>query len=412
MKTALLIAVGCLLLAGPVQAAPDSLQAWADVRISDTTGETGWRDDGFGKLRYGVGARTEIAQAAVLWTPQIGDDTLIGHVLLQSVPGGPQPLGVSEAYIRWKPIPTSPVRYAVRLGQMFPPISLEHDGPGWTTTRSLTPSVINAWIGEEVLVDGVEGNVRWSAGSQGFGLTTAVFMGADTAGTLLTFRGWAQHDLVSGNGTKLPLPSSPPGLGWAATFTRQSADSRPLVEIDGRAGGYVRFDWQPPAPLAFNLIVYDNPGNPAIVRHGQYAWTTRFAAVGMVWRLTAQDEVLAQSLAGTTMMGASLPDGRHPADIGYGSAYVLLCHHFTNGAVITGGRLETFAITDRSLQTIDDNRDSGHSATLAYMRPLTAHLDLAVEALTIASDHPARLTQGVDTRQDQTQLQLAFKLHL
>ncbi len=414
MKPLIAVIAG-LLLAGSAQAqvlSPDTLSAWVDMRAVAADGERSGFDGGFGKLRYdhvrGKTGHGEIAQGAVLWRPRFGDDTLTGNVLVQALPDGPT--GVTEAYIRWKPVPTSATRYGVRAGQMFPPVSLEHDGPGWTTTRTVTPSMINSWIGEEVLVDGVEISVQRSVSGQRIGLTTGIFMGADTAGTLLTFRGWAQHDRVSGNGAVLPLPRTN-GTGWAAIFTRQAGNSRPLVEVDGRAGGYVRFDWQLPVPVSFNLVLYDNPGNPAVVRHGQYSWTTRFADAGLRWQATARDEVLMQALRGSTQMGASLDNGFHPADIIYDAGYVLVCHHFGDGSRLSG-RLDVFGISDRSLRDLDDNSEHGHSLTAAWLRPLNAHIDLAVEGLTVHSNRPARATIAVAAQQSQAQLQVALKLHL
>jgi len=155
------------------------------------------------------------------------------------------PFGVSEAYLKWKPVPTNDTRYSFRLGQMFPPISLEHDGPGWSTTRTLTPSAINSWVGEELLVDGVEAS--------------------DTAGTVLAFRGWAEHDIASASNSALPLPEGY-GEGYSAVFLKQAAVSKPGVDVDGRMGYYGRLDWRPPAPVAFHISYLYNPGTPTIVQ--------------------------------------------------------------------------------------------------------------------------------------------------
>jgi hypothetical protein len=95
---------------------PDAFAGWVDLRLTHSDGETGWLDGGFGKLRQGGDeTRFGLAQAAVLWTPRFSDN-VTGHLLLEEVPDAQNPLGVSEAYIKWKPVPTNANRYSFRLG--------------------------------------------------------------------------------------------------------------------------------------------------------------------------------------------------------------------------------------------------------------------------------------------------------
>ncbi|MBW8881103.1 MAG: hypothetical protein JF615_06670 [Asticcacaulis sp.] len=249
---------------------PETITGWVDLRLDHTDGEASWLDGGFGKLRTGGtsdGAR--LAQAALLWSPRLSDN-VTGHVLVQDVPDAHHPFGVSEAYLKWKPVPTSPTRFGLRLGRMFPPVSLEHDGPGWTTTRTLTPSAINSWVGEELLVDGLEANVQRSFGDQGVAGTFGLYRSADTAGTILAFRGWALHDIASSGNTALPLPAGN-GTGYSAVFLKQAPYSKPAAEVDGRMGYYGRIDWHPPAPVALNLIISITPERRRLSRTGSTA---------------------------------------------------------------------------------------------------------------------------------------------
>ncbi len=390
--------------------APENIGAWVDVRAYAADGEQGWRNGGFGKLRYGDQSGVEVGQAALNWKPRLAD-TVTGYVLAQYTPGGLTQLGVSEAFVKWKPVPHSDMHYTVRLGQMFAPVSMEHDGPGWSVSRTLTPSAINSWIGEEVLVDGLEVGASTHIGDQGFGVTAAVFTGNDTAGTILSWRGWAQHDIASDRDTRLPLPSGN-SQGYAQLFgAYQDPYTEPTAETDGHVGHYLRFDWRPPAPVAFNLEYYANNGDPTSIRHAQWGWDTTFWNLGIQAKLSPKDELLAQGMTGATQMGWDLGDGIYAIDTRFESAYVLLSHSLDGGARLTG-RIDYFGVKDRSMRGVDDNGDKGYSATVAYMRPFNAHLDLAVEGLEIASDHPARITHGIDPRQSQSQLQIALKLHL
>jgi hypothetical protein len=383
---------------------------WIDLRLSQTDGERGWLDGGFGKLRHGDETAADIAQAALLWKPQL-TDTFSGYVLLQGVSDAESPVGIEEAYLQWKPVPKSGFRYGLRLGQMFPPVSMEHDGMGWTTPRSLTPSAINSWIGEEVLVRGLEINAQQTFAGHRVGLTVGGFTRDDTAGTLLSWRGWALHDISSAENSELKLPEGE-NQGWYRIFDEyQAPASKPMVEVDGRLGYYVRLDWRPPAPVAFNLEFYDNQGDPMALRNGQWGWATRFYNLGLAWRLTAKDELLSQYMTGQTATGWPVGQGYRVVDAGFESAYLLLSHRCDDGARLTG-RIDYFAVKDHSKRAVDDNGETGYAATLAWMKPVSDHLDLGVEALHVISDRPARTTHALSPQQAQTQLQIALKWRL
>ncbi|ESQ75084.1 hypothetical protein [Asticcacaulis sp. AC402] len=386
--------------------APENAKAWVDLRLTASDGERGWLDRGFGKTRYGGnddGPR--LAQVAVVWQPRLAD-TVTAYVIAQYVPELEESFGIEEAFVKWKPVPTSAIRYSLRAGQFFPPVSLEHDGAGWTTTRTLTPSAINSWIGEEVLVQGLEATVQTQVAEHVFGATLAGFTRNDTSATLLTWRGWALHDVAASESSAMPLPQGLTGLPFS-----QAPRTRPLAEVDGRLGYYVRFDWRPPASFAVDAEFYDNQGDPQIERNGQWGWATRFYNVGVQYQPAPGWEMLGQYMTGQSLMGWQVGNGFWAYDIKYDSAYLLLTRRFDDGARLSG-RFDHFAVKDQSRRSRDDNTEKGHAVTLAWMRPLSDHLALATEALHVRSFRPARVSQGLDPRQEQTQVQIALKLHL
>jgi hypothetical protein len=110
----------------------------------------------------------------------------------------------------------------------YPPISLEHDGLDWSVPDTITPSAINTWVAEETKVAGVEATRRRRVAGQTFSLTVGGFTHGDTSGTLLTFRGWALHDLKSPVFGRFPLP--PLSRSWLRARRRHHAAG----EIDGR----------------------------------------------------------------------------------------------------------------------------------------------------------------------------------
>jgi hypothetical protein len=384
--------------------------AWLDLRVSQTDGEKSWLDGGYGKLRHGDETAADIAQAAILWQPHL-TDTFSGYLLLQGLSDAEVPVGVEEAYLQWRPVPKSGFRFGLRAGQMFPPVSMEHDGTGWTTPRTLTPSAINSWIGEEVLVRGLELNVQQTLSGHRLGLTLAGFTRDDTAGTLLSWRGWALHDMSSNENSELKLPEGE-DQGWYQIFNEKQAPvSRPMVEIDGRLGYYARLDWRPPASVAFNVEFYDNQGNPTTVRNGQWGWATHFYNLGAAWHISAKNGLLSQYMTGLTQTGWRVRQGHRVVDVGFESAYLLLSHRCDDGTRLTG-RFDYFATKDFSLRAVDNNEETGYSLTAAWMKPVSDHLDLGFEALHVISDRPARETQDLLSQQAQTQVQIALKWHL
>jgi len=147
------------------------------------------------------------------------------------------------------------------------------------------------------------------------------------------------------------------------------------------------------------------------IRNGQWGWATRFYNLGVAYRLTAQDELLGQYMTGRTETGWQVGQGYRAIDVGFESAYLLLSHRCDNGSRLSG-RIDGFGAKDHSKRAVDDNSETGYSATIAWMKPLNDWLDLGVEALHVTSDRPARVTQDLTPRQAQTQIQLALKMHL
>ena len=388
-------------------AGADTLTAWADLGAGAASGETSWTRGGFGKLQFGRGSDPVEADGGVVWRPRLSD-TLQFDLTGLYQPEALSPLGVTESYLRWKPVPTSSVRYAVRIGRLLPPISLENDGPGWTPTRTLTPSAIDTWVGEELLVTGAELSVRANAAGHDLGMTAGLFQGADAAGAILAYRGWALHDLVSGGNEALRLPDTP-AAGYEAIFLKQARITRPSVEVDGRGGYYLRGDWRPPAPVALNLVYFYNPANPSIVDRGQYGWTTRLIGGGLVYTPAPTYEVLSQYLWGSTKMGAVFPDGRHPADMIFDSAYALISRRLADGTRLTL-RGDYFATRDNSFLHLYDNDELGYAATAAWIHPWSAHLRSAFELIDVASRRDARLTVAEPAEQSQTQVRFTLRI--
>jgi hypothetical protein len=386
---------------------PETVSALVDLRVAVADGERSWVDGGFGKTRFGgdggLEAHAAVAVAAVLWAPRFSWD-LTGLFDIEAQSGQDRGVDVVEAYLRYRPVPTSAWRASGRFGLFYPPISLEHDDKGWQVSRTITPSAINSWVSEEVKVIGAEATLSHVSDAGGeAGLTGAIFSYNDTAGTLLTYRGWALDDVRTGAFSAFPLPA-------LSAFSQhiQPPETYPTREIDNRAGWYLRADWRAGAPIALNAFYYDNRGNKTgVTPSGQWAWATRFLNLGLSIDLDQETQVLAQGMSGRTLMGFETPRGIW-YDVDFDAAYFLLSHSF--GASALTGRVDWFRTRDRTLQAIDNNDEQGWAATLAWRRRLTTHAKLFVEALHTTSNRPSRLYDAIEARQGQTLVQSALRL--
>jgi len=385
---------------------PQAFDGSIDLRASVVGGETGWLDGGFGKLREGGDNREQrerlrVAAANLAWKPQFCFN-LAGLVSVIHQDGQSAPVDLSEAFLSYRTGP-APTRFSGRAGVFWPPVSEEHSGSTWQVTDSITPSAVNSWIGEEVKVLGFEGKLEHRLGEHKLALTAAVFEHDDMAGTLLTYRGWALHDVRTTVWSHFPLPPLSPSKA-----PYQAPRTDPFWETDGRVGYYARVDWQTPWPLSVNLFRYDNRGDRVSGYDNQTAWRTRFWNAGTMASLGNRTVAKAQVLWGNTRVGPDTPYG-YPSDVDFAAAYVLLSRELGAGKLSVRG--DWFKTHDNSYVASDDNNEYGWSGMLAYKRPVTRFADVLVELLHVRSERPMRLANaGIAPRQNQTQLQMALRV--
>jgi hypothetical protein len=392
------------------QTAPDLLNrleisGLVDLRVALSDGQETFRHGGYGPLRFG--------EQDSAWTPHamIGDAHLIWHPVKGALrlhvdgryqPGQDRSFGLNEVWLAWKPVPRGRSRLSARTGLFYPPVSLENDGPGWTTTRTITPSAINSWIGEEVKPLSAEARFESGIGDHELALTAAIFSRSDTAGTLLAFRGWAFHDLMTAAWQDRSLP---PMSAFAKR--RQAPFTTPIYELDDRPGYYVRGDWQLPDRLALDIFWYDNRGNKtALDKNDQWAWDTRFLDIGARYDFDDKTQLLAQYMGGRGQMGFKY-QGNIWFDIDFRSAYLLASRRAGSGYV--AARVDWLRIRDRTQQSIDNNEEHGWALTADYRRPLNDWATLLFEVLHVRTDRPGNIYGGVAPIQHQTQLQAAFR---
>ncbi len=382
----------------------DTVSGFLDLRLGAADGEASFLRSGFGKTQYsgaqsGVAARAELDLAALAWRPELADG-LTAYILVQNQPDQSHGIDLAESYLQYKPLIAGPVRYSLRGGLMWPPVSLEHDGAAWTTTRTLTPSAINTWVAEEVKVAALEGTLYGEIGEHRLSATAAVFGNNDTSGTLLSYRGWALHDIRATLFGTDPLPSGPPRF--------QAYAARPSLDLAGRPGGYAKLEWRPPAPIQLEVFYYDNAGDPHVFKDGQWGWRTTFTDVGLTARPAKDVEILAQALTGRTYFGNHSAAGWY-LDVDYSSAYLLATKvHGRNRFTL---RADWFKTQD-NVRHAEDRDERGWAATADYAFTLSRHFSLWVEALHVWSNRPARFRLGEPATDPQTVIQVALRAKL
>lgn len=379
---------------------PETLHGFADLRLSGANGEASWLEGGTGKTSASD-ERLSLANAALEWKPRFSF-ALSGVVTAELQPRLDPQVDLGEAYLKVRGPPAPWGRVSGRAGLFYPPVSMEHEGVAWTHPDMLTASAINSWVGEEVKVGGAEATLDHRFGEHEVSATVGAFGWNDTAGTLLSFRGWALHEVKTGANTAFELPPLS-----AYMKTRQAPDTYPVLELDRRAGFYGLLEWRPPAPVALNATYYDNAGDRTSVAARQWAWETRFLNLGAKVQLDERTKILAQAMSGETLMGYRAAGG-HWVDMGFHSAYLMASRGY--GEHRLSARADWFETNDRTHKVADNNDETGWALAAAWRQHLNNHAALVIEALHVSSDRPARALAGVAPKQDQTVLQSALRL--
>lgn len=379
-----------------------------DLRAVVSSDGAPWPDGGPAKLRYASGSDLRLAHGVLLLGWQSDEHPFDAAIVLNAADDRSGVIDVTEASLRWRPVPEGPWRSSLRVGAFFPEVSLESTGLGWTPAAGLSTSAGNAWIGEELRTLGIE--ATWSRPGRLIGsahdwqVSAAVFAGNDTAGVLLAWRGWTVGDRLTGLRERIALPSLPtfePDGG----IPDQVPWTNPFREIDGRPGAYLLIGHAHADGWRSRLWLYDNFADPSILKSGQYAWRTRFVH-GWVERRWSNGWALAvQATTGSTIMG---PRAMLAVDNDYATASLHLSRS-TDG-FDWGLRAETFDVRDRDGTADDPNDEHGKGFTLHASRALgQPGWTVTAEASHIASERPARRLLGLSERRDETTVSLALR---
>ncbi|HJT97428.1 MAG TPA: hypothetical protein VJ696_03865 [Rhodanobacteraceae bacterium] len=393
----------CAGATGSANAADFGAHGYLDCRLIARADERSWADGGLGKTRFGGGGTSATCvQAGLVATAQLTPSLLaLADIQYQTTDRGS--LTALEAYVRWRPVSTTPLRWSVKLGEFFMPVSLENDAIGWTSPWTLTPSAINSWIGEEFRTIGAEARVEWRGAVHTFEGTLGLVRNNDPAGELLAARGWSLSDLTSGIGSRVREPDVYAVDNDAAVPLRFD----PFVENDGRIGWYAGASWRANGYGGLSLLRYDNEADPTTHSGGSspvFSWRTEFWSLGA--EADAGDIVLlAQAMTGSTEIVPS-PFFRTTTD--FRAAYLLA--GWNRGAWRPALRVDVFS-TDQLPRDIEDRvREHGNAITLALNWRPREWLRVTGEALRVSSSRNQRIEEGIAARQTDSQVQLSARL--
>ena len=373
------------------------------------SGYTSWTEGFVGKLRYDDDGA--VFNSAFLDYNGRLTDTIKTRIVLE---GYDDDLGstfdITQAYVEWRPVPTSETRYRMKVGAFYPHISLENVDPGWRSRYTLSSSAINTWVAEELRTFGAEFTLSRRPESLGgahtFSASIAAFVGNDPTGSLLAWKGWSVHDRQSRFNDRLPLPPLPviqPGM----IFDGQNPYVEPFKEIDDEVGYYVNGEWRIGRKLLLRAMHYDNRADPRADENGQYAWGTKFEHVGVQATLPADVGLIVQWMFGSTVMG-DVVNGVYVVDVEYDSQFILLTRLFEKHRV--SARYDHFEVTESDQTLEDDNSEKGHAWTLHYQYSFSDKVSLATEWLSIKTYRRSWSYYGVPMTATEHQAQLTLKL--
>ncbi|MFT4869799.1 MAG: hypothetical protein ACI9F1_000538 [Colwellia sp.] len=332
-----------------------------------------WMDEGVGILRFNDDDKFVLTQGAI----EISGD-LISNISFDIVgnytPDGDKNLGLTEAYLTYSPL-NKGLKYQVKLGIFYPQMSLENAATGWTSPYTYTFSAINSWIAEEQRTLGAQWSITRSGrqhnSPHSFTALASIFKANDGLGTLLVWRGWAQHNKQTFYNEK---------VAFADYFSKQEAPINtpnavePFIETDGDWGYYLGGHWRYLKQTDVRVYYYDNKGDPfAIEKNNQYAWKTRYYSISIQHKFTKNFRVLAQWLAGDTGMGSQEEGVFSDISSWYAMfSYKLAAHRFSL-------RHDQFKVEETDTNTYDPNDSDGDSITLAWRYDLDKNWNVGAE---------------------------------
>ncbi len=380
-----------------------SFDGYADLRTIFPSNEVGWLDGGLGKLRYGSeqsNPEFRIAEVVGQGVAQITPG-LMALAVVRYAPEQRTFFDVVEAFVRWRPVSTTPARFSLEAGAFFPPISLENTEIGWTSPWTLTPSAINSWVGEELRTIGAEATIEWRRPTGTLSAYAALYGWNDPTGILLNFRGWALHDQWTGLIDRPRLPDA---------YARRGIEPIPyrtweFLEIDKRVGWYAGASWDEVGIGHLDILYYNNDADPTAETE-QIAWETDFWNIGLSTEI-GPVTLLAQGMRGRTFFQ---PSARW-RELWFESAFLLAGWNI-NELWRIAGRAEVFSANETRPTPSLLLSEYGHAFTAAINYLPNDWLRVTGEYIRVDSTRRQRTLDGLPAHAIEDQFQLSLRFYV
>jgi hypothetical protein len=371
-----------------------------DTRLVSSDAYPSYMEGGLGTVRFGSddsGVRLGRARLAV--TQAIGE--LWSAHLDASVfdDQGGSVLGVTEAYLLFRPYPFAGYRFRLKAGGFYPPVSLENRSAGWESPYTLSYSAINSWLAVEVRTIGLEGTLDWLGTRTGhsfdLGVTGGVFGWNDRAGVVIANNGFVFTDRQTPLFGRVGQPGVKPLNG-----------AEPFMEIDHRAGAYAGLEARYLDRALLRVLRYDNRADPTQIDTVSHviAWDTRFTSAGLRVEADQGWTAILQWLDGVTIIAPQSA----PLEWPFRAEFALLAKRF--GRSTLSARYDHFAVSSN----VDEyyGTQDGHAWTAAYVFDADAHWRFTLECVRVVSNSINRQQQGGPLSATETQWQLAIRYAL
>lgn len=287
--------------------------------------------------------------------------------------GYENPVGLTEAYLQFRPYPRNMLRVRMKAGAYHAPVSLENSAAGWASPYTLSYSALNSWLAEELRTLGLETKIDWLGTRAGLpfdvGAVAGVYGWNELAGAALSNGGFILDDRQTPVFDRVGRLEGPTG-----------AYVEPFRQIDRRAGYYGGMDLKYPGRLVITALHYDNRADPTAsdAESHVFAWHTTFNSAGARMEYGAGWTMIAQWLAGRT----EIAPGAHALEWPFNARYLLLSKRLTRRHMLSV-RYDRFEVDSRNPEA--DGAQSGYAWTAAYVFDPGKDWTVTVEWLRVTS---------------------------
>ena len=374
-----------------------------DARLVNSNAEPSFMEGGLGTTRFSSNDDgLQLGRARLALTQSLGE-LWSAHVDVSMYDDKDRsPVGVTEAYLLFRPYPFDGYRFRLKVGGFYPPISLENRTAGWDSPYTLSFSAIDSWLATEVRPLGFEGTLDWLGTRTGhgfdLGLTGGIFGWSEGTGVVLTNNGFSLTDRQTPLFGRVGQPRADP-LGGA----------EPFLQVDHHAGIYAGVELRYFDRVVLRALRYDNRAEPMAdeVTTSNYSQNTRFNSAGMRIEGNHGWTGIVQWLDGeTTTAEDGVPRGL--SSWPFRAEFALVSKRF--GPHTLSARYDRFTVD--SVNAWGYGTQDGHAWTAAYAFQASSHWRITLEWLQVVTSSSSREDLGLPPLLTERQMQLAVRYSL